>query len=47
MGDYLLMVQTQSHLLDEQDTHVALPLWILNRHDPLEMRCPLFPRKQT
>jgi hypothetical protein len=27
MGDYLLMVQTQSHLPDEQDTHVALPLW--------------------
>jgi hypothetical protein len=27
MGDYLLMVQTQSHLADEQDTHVALPLW--------------------
>jgi hypothetical protein len=43
MGDYLLMVQTQSHLPDEQDTHVALPLWVNRVGLTMSELCPLSP----
>jgi hypothetical protein len=47
MGDYLLMVQTQSHLPDEQDTHVALPLWVKSAVLTGGQSLPVFPDQQT